>query len=494
MPLMVVLVVVVAVAGILVWPRPAKADPHAVFYTAIGQRQLFLNFLAALDQADYVEPAVGDLSREELDKKLKAADQIATVSETLDATKTDLAAVVSRLITLDGTDLWTNYLAYQIASGSAQKANTNAYIEELCARALGRYTHPADKTQQQAVKSLCDNHAPVGQAVVDRKRAFVVDPQERSGLAYRNALNGVYSSRSTDSDYQEYLKHLDDPKTKKSDIAPDFPVGWEESVAALNAKADTQTKKLAVDRLSAAAAGRYDSSIVNDGVFDLLEATPAGSVEIRNLNGVPDGADKIDIYIAALQGIVELPQQFADTAARGAAEAEQYLAATEANGGIAPIVSQSKVEANFGGRAYRLGRDTTLQAPAFANQEQLAAAFTALGSANAAPEGIPLQADIVQGTEPEVDRRGGVAGTQNDQRVGQVLHATTPSKPEDRFKDVGLDFDTNPAAVHEETGGKHLLSLVTDGSRDRDGCGCSMNPVLNDLGQAILGKINAWRL
>ena len=37
--------------------QTAFADPHAVFYTVSGQQQLFFNMLAALDQADYVEPA-----------------------------------------------------------------------------------------------------------------------------------------------------------------------------------------------------------------------------------------------------------------------------------------------------------------------------------------------------------------------------------------------------------------------------------------------------
>jgi hypothetical protein len=35
---------------------PAFADPHAVFYTDRGQEQVFFNVLAALNQADYVEP------------------------------------------------------------------------------------------------------------------------------------------------------------------------------------------------------------------------------------------------------------------------------------------------------------------------------------------------------------------------------------------------------------------------------------------------------
>ena len=61
---------------LLVKPQTAQADPHAVFYTAIGQRQFFFNTLAALDQADYVEPATADAgveSREALEKQRTTA-------------------------------------------------------------------------------------------------------------------------------------------------------------------------------------------------------------------------------------------------------------------------------------------------------------------------------------------------------------------------------------------------------------------------------------
>ena len=47
---------VIAAAGYFFSPAPALADPHAVFYTDAGQRQVFFNVLAALNQADYVEP------------------------------------------------------------------------------------------------------------------------------------------------------------------------------------------------------------------------------------------------------------------------------------------------------------------------------------------------------------------------------------------------------------------------------------------------------
>lgn len=50
------LAMTIGVLLVLMAPRQASADPHAVFYTDRGQAQVFYNVLAALNQADYVEP------------------------------------------------------------------------------------------------------------------------------------------------------------------------------------------------------------------------------------------------------------------------------------------------------------------------------------------------------------------------------------------------------------------------------------------------------
>lgn len=49
------LFVTLAIGISFILVRPALADPHAMFYTDKGQEQVFYNFLAALNQADYVE-------------------------------------------------------------------------------------------------------------------------------------------------------------------------------------------------------------------------------------------------------------------------------------------------------------------------------------------------------------------------------------------------------------------------------------------------------
>lgn len=139
----------VALAGLIAAPNVAHADPHALFYTAIGQRQLFFNVLAALDQADYVEPATGPLSRQELQNKRdeRLRTEAAAIQKGFNLvedplakeTKTTLSALLSRNVTLEGNDLWTTYLAHQYALDVARVAGAEDYVDNvLCKLVLGR--------------------------------------------------------------------------------------------------------------------------------------------------------------------------------------------------------------------------------------------------------------------------------------------------------------------------------------------------------------------
>ncbi len=53
---MLLLLVAATVSIVALTPLITFADPHAMFYTDRGQEQVFYNVLAALNQADYVEP------------------------------------------------------------------------------------------------------------------------------------------------------------------------------------------------------------------------------------------------------------------------------------------------------------------------------------------------------------------------------------------------------------------------------------------------------
>jgi hypothetical protein len=132
--------IVAAVFGV---SRPAFADPHAMFYTVSGQQQLFFNMLAALDQADYVESATQapgspkTISREGLLDNRGQAGFGKTNNTILNATETSLNNILTRNITLEGQDLWTTYIGFQIALEAQRRKDTAALLEYYCQRVLG---------------------------------------------------------------------------------------------------------------------------------------------------------------------------------------------------------------------------------------------------------------------------------------------------------------------------------------------------------------------
>ena len=113
-----------------------NSGPPAVFYTAIGQQQLFFNVLAALDQADFVEPPTGQFSRELLEQErgaVPAAPPFTTEqSQLITSTETDLSSVLTRPITLEGNDLYTDYLVRQLSAENARVTSAGLLSEAAC--------------------------------------------------------------------------------------------------------------------------------------------------------------------------------------------------------------------------------------------------------------------------------------------------------------------------------------------------------------------------
>lgn len=167
------------VAGGMVVPtHQAQADPHAVFYTAIGQQQLFYNVLAALNQADYVEPkADQEFGRERL-VRARAGVPVtppfaAEPEPVITSTETPLSALLSRIITLEGNDLYTDYLQRRILADRLRIQGSSKLIEATCEKALGR-PECQEKPQGYSTSELKDA----------RDYSFVTDPLEWSARPY----------------------------------------------------------------------------------------------------------------------------------------------------------------------------------------------------------------------------------------------------------------------------------------------------------------------
>jgi len=149
---------IVIVFGFIFFSQTAYADPHAVFYTDRAQEQVFFNTLAALNQADFVEPGLADSTgrtREQLlgrrtgaaltapaptvlptantqQTKLFAGEENPLVT----STHTDLPGILSRTITLEGNDLWTAYLVNQLALETKTRRSASELARLYCAIGL----------------------------------------------------------------------------------------------------------------------------------------------------------------------------------------------------------------------------------------------------------------------------------------------------------------------------------------------------------------------
>lgn len=223
--------VLTAATLFLGWAKPATADPHAVFYTAIGQQQLFFNMLAALNQADYVEPAKGldSKSRESLLKKRETAGFGQETSETAKATETELAGLVSRPITLEGQDQWTQELMHLYALESARRDDMAQIIKVFCERGFGIEDCDPQKAKEDPEKAKYNKNAAF---VHDPTKTLGTDPFYRGSVAA--AISGLTPEDASmlgldtddfkirEEEWEKYSQKKGDEPVKPFEYAPNI--------------------------------------------------------------------------------------------------------------------------------------------------------------------------------------------------------------------------------------------------------------------------------
>ncbi|MFH1353858.1 MAG: hypothetical protein ABIH36_01095 [bacterium] len=211
----------VVVAGILGAVRAAKADPHAMFYTAIGQQQLFYNVLAALDQADYVET---QFSREELvkargeekatppfkDEEFPLTEATKVGQETVSETDPGIADLLMRSITLEGTDQYNDELVREFGAESGRRNATSELLRALCDYGLGFKDCENDKTGMTP--------AQIAEAEDYRRGAVVRDPLEWNMRPITDGVLAAFSS-GTEADKQERLRRFSKPEGERMPMA-----------------------------------------------------------------------------------------------------------------------------------------------------------------------------------------------------------------------------------------------------------------------------------
>lgn len=500
----------VAVGLFLFFPsHPAYADPHAVFYTAIGQQQLFFNVLAALDQASFVETPA---QRKALEVARAAAPggQRAEDVKVVTETRTDLSGVLTRNITLEGNDLWTAFQARQFGLENMARNNVNATNVVLCQLGLGRTGCSTSQGNAQDI-------------IANQKKAFNVDP-----VGYeKGALGGVTSilGSGTTADQQDRQEAITGDSNRKN------PLPFDSYLAQLykNTK-NNPDAALAVARLVGMAANVFLPDVVDPNIFSditfsngkpiLALQPPSNRPGSTAYAATETGADFIDQYTATLSGALSLPSQFIAIADRGNQTVQTFLNAKEQQGAMSDTELYPKVQSGQQSTGSNSPANATIgtvegriTVPAHAKIGAVNAFESTIGTEAANPISAPADAATLVGKQPLVERSATAGAISNGQvegantlsntdnsQTGRVLHAFSVDPNltlEETDETKLLGPDTNPIPVYQEHG--NAIALEAIGYKpNRGGCGCSAtgscscspSTAANKYGQLIMKKIN----
>ena len=198
--LLLVVVLLVAV-GIVSLPEIARADPHAVFYTTTGQLQLFYNVLAALDQVDWSETkymrerlleqrAIADYSGVDPpfdDEQWPLTDATKLARDfTATASKPGPVDVITRAITLEGTDLYSDQLVRMFGAEHGRRNSTSELVRALCDYGLGLKDCEFDTAGKEPEE--------IAEMVDYRNQAVVSDIWRWLSLPFTSGIEAAFES------------------------------------------------------------------------------------------------------------------------------------------------------------------------------------------------------------------------------------------------------------------------------------------------------------
>ncbi|MDP3997216.1 MAG: hypothetical protein Q8P73_01815 [bacterium] len=384
---------VLLLAAAVIFSRPAKADPHAVFYTAVGQQQLFFNVLAALDQADYVEPATqGESSRQKLLEKRSEAGFKPETQSIAKSTETQLSNILTRSITLEGQDQWTSYMQFQLALEVARRNSLNELARKFCQHGLGILgCDPSKVENRQQDKAIVQDY--IG---------------EPSRALFERGVQAAFSS-GTEED-QAVRKDIIEDKN-----APKEYYAYNRALAALRKNiGDDNNKQLFVNNLLQGAklellpasvdVGGLDDINFDDNGDPVLAFAPPGSGGL----GTAYAANEVDgdtfsqLYLGKIASLLSMPTQVmsigmeaADTAASSlAADADGFKADRYYN----PITNEDDTIEDI---------HANVAIPAEARKAEMNAIKNLPGMAEANQAFAPAKAEANPGQTEFVDRQGG---------------------------------------------------------------------------------------
>ncbi len=441
--------------GITLFSPSAYADPHAVFYTDRAQEQLFYNTLAALNQADFVEPGRANntpYTREFLAARRAAvipfvSPNVPFVQETnplLTSTHTDLPGVVSRSITLEGNDLWTAYLVSQLAVETSQRRSESKLSRILCQAAFGNPGCSQDAGSDQL-----------------EENAFVTTPVNQDGEV-QIAKDAILASGSA----EEKLIHQMIQKARPADITanpalfkiprPNSPI-----LSSLRETITLSNNTEALDFLDSVASSAGSSNQgLDPGMFNGVTFDERGVPKI-------DEEASADEYIGKLRSLANLPSALSAIGNAGAEQQRQFQYYKQNPTVVADSVLRS-TSADGGGAIY--GRITTpanqkaANAGAILNVGALAAATQK--AANPATIQTPGKTSIV---DPRASQDSlGTAGILDLPPVDPNLALQNNNPNDPQIAGISTGFDAQQLNLYQQTYNRQSTSLLSPAVNSRD--------------------------
>ncbi len=477
------------------------ADPHAVFYTVSGQQQLFFNMLAALDQADYVEPAketVGlpaGASREKILEKRDKAGFGPEQDATLNATHTDLASVLTRGVTLEGNDVWSSYLVLQFALESARRQNSAKLIEIFCQRGLG-------------LKECKENNEPAAIAEARKEQSYENNPRTVWDRIIEATKGALYAGLGIDQ-----AKRRD--KLSEDNLDANKGLPYNASIAALQDSVSSDSVKQAIVMRWIANTLNPSSSDVNSDVLSNISfdtngrATLAfnstsrgsGSASLSAAgaslgNGSGSREATLDDYYRKFSSVVAAPAQLFGAATTAQEKQATVDSIKTVNGIKAPTYPVPE-----GAARGRIGAiNEIVRSPAAAELAQLNSAVDTVSKVSASAYTADAQVNIPGTTETLEEVEGGgngkVDGISSDQlqkSSGKVLGETDTVTKDGVSQQVNSDIPTQPKVRLNSDpvffgGEPPVLAFIRalGGGENEGGCGCSVDDVANTYGNDFL--------
>lgn len=378
----------------LLSPKSAQADPHGVFFTVVGQQQLFFNILAALNQADYVEPLQ---LRQQLSQGRDTAGYAPSKHSTLTATQTELADVLTRSVSLEGQDVRTQERADEYAREVVRQRRVAELIKQLCQEAFGANDCTGEGEPQQLVH---DKDAPL----TGKEQSFIQDPVARNNLPFILGVLGALSS-GTEA-HREFTKKLIVEANSGGAVLPfeysPVVAAWRKSASGEEVEAlDRALIKKAVSFLSAELDPTFwDMVTIKDGQAE-VDIAPNDSAEVKS-----------EKFFGALNELLAIPNTLEEIALEAEKRVALQLNSTVVDGAV-PDLAHVPEDFKYGSR---LG--TIVTSPANVKvglQQQLLTLLTQLESNPTFAD--PTQVDDDTG-ESAVDRKG-----KNPLKVGTALES-----------------------------------------------------------------------